>query len=139
MQGDNCLIGSPRFELIEALTHSPLSGARLNNLARDHWLADEPAPALVWARWANHPLVWGQRAIHVNARRTLANVLLDHGRYGEAENVLRSADPSLDDPEIRFALAQVLEGQGRWLESAGHAEARFCSETLPTGAFVLPQ
>lgn len=92
----------------------------------------------MWARWANHPLAWGGREIHVNARRTLANVLLDHGRYGEAEDVLRAANPSLDDPEIRFALAQALEGQGRWLESAGHAEARFSTETLPTGVFVPP-
>ena len=116
----------------------PLRGSSLNNLAHHHWLADEPAEALVWARWATDPRVWGAERVDPRAWRTLGNVLLDHGRYCEAEQSFRLADPDLKVFQVQWGLALALEGQGNWMACAPHAEARFMATPLPTSALRPP-
>lgn len=116
----------------------PLHGASLNNLSHHHWLADDPAEALVWARWATQPHVWGSAGVDPRAWRHLGNVLLDHGRYHEAEQSFRLADPDLKACEVQWGLALALEGQGHWMASVPFAEARFKATPLPIGALRPP-
>ena len=131
--GGNSLTVKGLDRLSRQLLAAPLDGARLNNLAHGLWLGDDPVSALAWARWATHPLAWTGQSIDGRAWRTLANILLDHGRYREAEEVFRCLDPEQQDPQVQVGLSLALEGQDHWLAAASHAEARFCLQRPPTG------
>ena len=116
----------------------PLSGAELNNLAHQHWLGDQPAKALAWAQWAVRSQAWTGGRIHPNALRTLAHVLIDHGRFQEAEALYEQSDPDRCVPIALLGRALACEGMGRRGHAAELAEARFCLDTLPKGALPLP-
>ena len=120
--------------LLRSVMDQPLRGASLNNLAHHHWLADEPAEALVWARWATDSRVWGAEGVDPRAWRNLGNVLLDHGRYREAEQSFRLADPDLKDCQVQGLASPG--GPGEWMVRS-HAEA-FQATPLPTGALRPP-
>ena len=115
-----------------------IRGAALSNLAHRHWLADQPAMALAWARWAVRPQAWADGQIHPNALRTLGHVLVDHGRFQEADRVYRQSDPNERDPVALLGRALACEGLERRWQAAELAEARFCLETLPKWALPQP-
>ena len=115
-----------------------LNGAALSNLAYEHWLADQPASALAWARWAAYQQTWADGPIHPNALRTLGHVLVDHGRFQEAEAVYRQSDPGHQSPAALLGRALAFEGMGRRWRAAELAEARFQLDTLPKWALPAP-
>ena len=115
-----------------------LRGPELNNLARQYWLEDQPAMALAWARWAVRSQAWPDGRIHPNALRTLAHVLIDHGRFREAEALYRQSDPDHCAPVALLGRALACEGLERFSLAAELAEARFRLPTLPEGALHCP-
>ena len=115
-----------------------LSGASLSNLAHQYWLADQPAEALAWARWAVRPEVWADDPIHPKALQTLGHVLVDHGRFVEADAFYRQSDPDQQTPIALLGRALACEGMGRRCQASELAEARFRLATLPEGALPAP-
>jgi hypothetical protein len=100
-----------------------------SNLANALWLGDQLAEAHSWARWATrgdpvHPLAW----------RCLGNVLLDLGRYGEADQAYRLADPSGMDAATQFNRSKVALGRGDLALAWDLAEFRLRRPQLPDGA-----
>ena len=65
-------------------------------------MEDEPDKSLVWARWATQHFAWGTKEVHPKAWKTLGYVLLDHGRYREAEKIFRRLDPVAKNPDLRI-------------------------------------
>ena len=116
----------------------PLRGPSLNNLAYRCWLADEPAKALAWARWAVRPQVWEGGQVHPKALRTLGHVLIDHGRYQEADMAYRHSDPDEIEPDALLGRALASEGLQLRQKAAVLAESRFDLVTLPKGALPRP-
>ena len=131
--GGNSLTVSRVRGCLHSLSKGPLEGARLNNLAHSYWLADAPVEAYLWACWATHPLAWGENNIDRKALFTLGNVLLDHGRFREAELVFTRLDSEEQDPQAKVARSLALEGQEQWAAASLHAEARFHLKSPPTG------
>ena len=124
MSGNSLTVSRVRG-CLHSLSKGPLEGARLNNLAHSYWLADAPVEAYLWACWATHPLAWGENNIDRKALFTLGNVLLDHGRFREAELVFTRLDSEEQDPQAKVARSLALEGQEKWAAAASQAEARF--------------
>ena len=116
----------------------PLRGPSLNNLAYRCWLADQPARALAWACWAVRPQTWEGGQVHPKAFRTLGHVLIDHGRYQEADMAYRHSDPDEMDPDALLGRALACEGLQLRQKAAVLAESRFDLATLPKGALPKP-
>ncbi len=124
--------------MLKGVSSQFLSGPSLNNLAHRCWLADEPAAALSWALWAVRPQAWLEGKIHRNAFRTLGHVLIDHGRYQEADLAYQHSDPDDFDPNALLGRALAAEGMHLRKQAAVLAEARFLLEKIPHGALPKP-
>jgi len=107
-------------------------------LAYECWLADEPAKALGWAAWAVRPEAWPDGQVHPRAHQTLGHVLIDHGRYEEADRAYCCSDPDGIVPDALLGRALASEGLQLRRQAAGLAEARFLLAKLPKGALPKP-
>ena len=106
-----------------------------NDLANALWLDDALPEALSWARWATRPQA---NPVHPLAWRTLGNLLLDFGRYGEADAAYRRADPHGADAATQFNRSKTLLGQGDWTSAWGLAEHRLALDPPPLGSLPGP-
>ena len=101
----------------------------VSNLANSLWLEDDLANALSWARWATR--VVDQESVHPLAWRCLGNVLMDHGRYHEADAAYRRADPAGTSPADQFNRSKVAWGMGMHAQAWRLSEHRLLLEPLP--------
>jgi len=127
------LVHSPRWR--QALAAEPHHPWLANELANGLWLDDALPEALSWARWATREHA---RAVHPLAWRTLGNVLLDLGRYGEADLAYQRADPAGSDPATQFNRSKAQLGLGDWGLAWKLAEQRLQLNPLPDGVISGP-
>jgi hypothetical protein len=119
----------------EALAAAPTHPWLANELANGLWLDDALAEALSWARWATRPQ---PQAVNPLAWRSLGNVLLDLGRYAEANRAYQQADPQGSDPATQFNRSKTQLGLGEWALAWQLAEQRLQLDPLPDGVFTGP-
>ena len=126
------------FRVRRRIAEDPEDPRLASNLANALWLEDALAEALSWARWATvlpmstgvpvHPLAW----------RCLGNILLDLGRYSEADLAYQRADPVACDHATQFNRSKVALGAGDDALAWRLAEHRLLGSGLPDGAYPGP-
>ena len=126
------------LEVSLQLAADPGDPRHASNLANALWLADRLPEALSWARWATANAPVSAVSVHPLAWRCLGNVLLDCGRYEEADRAYRRADPEMVDSRTQFNRSKVALGLGDYALAWRLAEHRLCSERLPDGAYRGP-
>ena len=124
-------------EAAQQLAVDPADPRRASNLANALWLADRLPEALSWARWGTDAAV-NAVPVHPLAWRCLGNVLLDCGRYEEADRAYQRADPEKVDRRTQFNRSKVALGLGAYQLAWDLAEQRLSSERLPDGAYRGP-
>ena len=87
-------------------------GLRLLNLANACRLDDQLTEALCWAQWSVRPNGWPDGVVDARAAQGLANVLLDLGRFEEAETWFCKADPAFCLAEVQWNRSRVALAQG---------------------------
>ena len=107
-----------------------------SNLANALWLEDRLPEALTWARWATRQN--DQQSVHPLAWRCLGNVLLDLGRFEEADQAYRKADPLARSAADQFNRSKVAWGQGDLARAWLLAEQRLHLRPLPDGVVPGP-
>jgi len=119
----------------QALAAEPNHPWLANELANGLWLDDDLPEALSWARWATRPQ---PQPVHPLAWRSLGNVLLDLGRYEDADQAYQRADPQGSDPATQFNRSKAGLGLGNWATAWQLAEQRLQLNPLPDGVVSGP-
>ena len=122
---------APRLALAARPGHPWLA----SDLANGLWLDDALPEALSWARWATRST---QASVHPLAWRTLGNILLDLGRYAEADATYQRADPKGCVAATQFNRSKARLGLGDWASAWSFAEQRLVLDPLPDGVMVGP-
>lgn len=120
------LVHTPSHQ--EALAAQPGHPWLVNDLANALWLDDALPQALSWARWATRPQA---KPVHPLAWRTLGNVLLELGRFAEADAAYQRADPQGLDPATQFNRSKAQLGLGNWAMAWRLAEQRLALDPPP--------
>ena len=107
-------------------------GLRLLNLANACRLDDQLTEALCWAQWSVRPNGWPDGVVDARAAQGLANVLLDLGRFEEAETWFCKADPAFCLAEVQWNRSRVALAQGDLLRAWQLAEGRWLSVSGPS-------
>ena len=114
------------------LSADPDDGRRLLNLANACRLDDQLAEALCWAQWSVRPAAWPDGGVNARAAQGLANVLLDLGRFEEAETWFRQADPACRLAEVQWNRSRVALARGDLPRAWQLAEGRWLAGPDPS-------
>ena len=88
-------------------------------------LTDQLSDGLSWARWSVRDELWPATGVAPTAFQGLGNLLLDLGRFEEADRAYALADPGQTNARIQYNRSRVIQGLGRWRESWSLAESRW--------------
>ena len=122
----------------QGLLEDPADLRLASNLANALWLQDALAEALTWALWATRASAANDVPVHSLAWRCLGNVLLDLGRFAEADLAYRRADPLERDHATQFNRSKVALGAANDALAWRLAEHRLLGSRLPDGAYPGP-
>lgn len=103
----------------------PDDGRVFVNIANALRLTDQLSDGLSWARWSVRDELWPATGVAPTAFQGLGNLLLDLGRFEEADRAYALADPGQTNARIQFNRSRVMQGLGRWRESWSLAESRW--------------
>lgn len=122
----------------QAVLSRPDKGGALSNLAHQLRIQDRPLDALSWSRWAVRSQAWRRGVVDPRAWRVLAAVLLDHGRFVDADAAYREAARATTSVMPLLGRSRAMEGLSRWPQAWALAEQRFRQRTLPVAAMPAP-
>ena len=122
----------------QAVLSCPDKGGALSNLAHQLRMHDRPLEALSWSRWAVRSQAWPDGVVDSRAWRVLGAVLLDHGRFDEADAAFREAARTNASIMPLLGRSRAMEGLCLWPQAWTLAEQRFCQRTLPVSALPRP-
>ncbi len=122
----------------QAVLSRPDKGGALSNLAHQLRMQDRPLDALSWSRWAVRSQAWRRGVVDPRAWRVLAAVLLDHGRFVDADAAYREAARATTSVMPLLGRSRAMEGLSRWPQAWALAEQRFRQRTLPVAALPAP-
>ena len=122
----------------QAVLSRPDKGGALSNLAHQLRMQDRPLDALSWSRWAVRSQAWRRGVVDPRAWRVLAAVLLDHGRFVDADAAYREAARATTSVMPLLGRSRAMEGLSRWPQAWALAEQRFRQRTLPVAAMPAP-
>ena len=103
----------------------PDDGRVFVNIANALRLTDQLSDGLSWARWSVRDELWPATGVAPTAFQGLGNLLLDLGRFEEADRAYALADPGQTNARIQYNRSRVIQGLGRWRESWSLAESRW--------------
>ena len=122
----------------QAVLSRPDKGGALSNLAHQLRMQDRPLDALSWSRWAVRSQAWRRGVVDPRALRVMAAVLLDHGRFVDADAAYREAARATTSVMPLLGRSRAMEGLSRWPQAWALAEQRFRQRTLPVAALPAP-
>ena len=123
---------------LQAVFSCPDKGEKLSNLAHQLRMQDRPFEALSWSRWAVRTQAWPDGVVDPRAWRVLAALLLDHGRFVEADSVFRMASRPSASVMSHLGRSRAMEGLGHWSQAWSLAEHRFLQTKLPVASLPPP-
>jgi len=122
----------------QAVLSCPDKGWALSNLAFQLRMHDRPLEALSWSRWAVRAQAWSDGAVDPKVWKVLSALLLDHGRFVEADAAYREAARTTRSVMPLLGRSRAMEGLQRWPQAWALAEHRFRQSKLPVAALPLP-
>ena len=122
----------------QAVLSCPDKGWALSNLAFQLRMHDRPLEALSWSRWAVRAQAWSDGAVDPKVWKVLSALLLDHGRFVEADAAYRKAARTTRSVMPLLGRSRAMEGLQRWPQAWALAEHRFRQSKLPVAALPLP-
>ena len=112
------------------LSVNPYQALLIIELSNRLRVDDQIAEALSWARWGVRPERWPNGQIDPRAWQLLGNLLLDFGRFDEADLAFGHADPLCHKGRLQNSRAQACLGKGDLQTSWTLAERRWLIESL---------